>query len=57
LRSLRHARAELTFFQDVISYQRDIYLAFADHIKAFAAGGGWFSFLVSCDLATLRSAL
>jgi nickel/cobalt exporter len=31
--------------QIVIDIQRDIYLALAEHIKAFAAGGGWASFL------------
>ncbi|RUL99306.1 hypothetical protein EFR84_27030 [Rhizobium chutanense] len=25
--------------------QRDIYVAFADHIKSFASGSGWFAFL------------
>jgi ABC-type nickel/cobalt efflux system permease component RcnA len=32
-------------WQAVIDYQREIYLAFADHIKAFASGGGWLAFL------------
>ncbi|MBX4863753.1 ABC transporter permease [Rhizobium bangladeshense] len=34
------------FWQEIISYQREIYLAFADHIKAFASGGGWLAFLM-----------
>ncbi|MBY5441590.1 sulfite exporter TauE/SafE family protein [Rhizobium leguminosarum] len=32
-------------FQQIVDVQRDIYLAFAGHIKEFAAGGGWASFL------------
>ncbi|MCV9960334.1 sulfite exporter TauE/SafE family protein [Pararhizobium sp. BT-229] len=32
-------------WQFVIDIQRDIYLAFADHIKAFASGTGWSAFL------------
>jgi len=33
------------FWQSIIDYQREIYLAFAGHIKAFASGGGWMAFL------------
>ncbi|UVD59143.1 sulfite exporter TauE/SafE family protein [Rhizobium sp. Pop5] len=33
------------FWQAIIEYQREIYLAFAGQIKAFAAGGGWLPFL------------
>lgn len=33
--------------QIVIDIQRDIYLALAEHIKAFAAGGSWAAFLAS----------
>lgn len=32
-------------WQFVIHIQRDIYLGFADHIKAFASGTGWGSLL------------
>lgn len=32
-------------WQQIIEFQRDIYLLFAEHIKSFAAGGGWFAFL------------
>jgi ABC-type nickel/cobalt efflux system permease component RcnA len=32
-------------WQFIIDIQRDIYLAFADHIKAFASGTGWRAFL------------
>jgi nickel/cobalt transporter (NicO) family protein len=35
----------MMFWQEIVSYQREIYLAFADHIKAFASGGGWLAFL------------
>lgn len=32
--------------QDIIGFQREIYLAFADQIAAFARGGGWTAFLL-----------
>jgi len=32
-------------WQAIIDFQREIYLTFAGHIKAFAAGGGWLAFL------------
>lgn len=32
-------------WQFVVDIQRDIYLGFADHIKAFASGAGWRAFL------------
>ncbi|MDM9624982.1 ABC transporter permease [Rhizobium sp. S152] len=32
-------------FQQIIDIQREIYLTFAAHIKDYAAGGGWTSFL------------
>lgn len=32
--------------QTIIAFQRDIYLALSQHIQAFAAGGGWQSFLL-----------
>jgi ABC-type nickel/cobalt efflux system permease component RcnA len=32
-------------WQQIIEFQREIYLSFADHIKTFAAGGGWLAFL------------
>jgi hypothetical protein len=34
--------------QALIDIQRDIYLALAEHIKAFAAGGGWSASSPSC---------
>ncbi|WP_246048323.1 hypothetical protein [Hankyongella ginsenosidimutans] len=44
------------FLQDIVGFQRDIYLAFADHIKAFAAGGGWGAFLVYLPMGILFGA-
>jgi ABC-type nickel/cobalt efflux system permease component RcnA len=35
----------MMLWQVIIDYQREIYLAFAEHIKAFAAGEGWLAFL------------
>lgn len=32
--------------QGIFTFQREIYLALSQHIQAFAAGGGWDSFLV-----------
>ncbi|PDT27212.1 ABC transporter permease [Rhizobium sp. L9] len=32
-------------WQQIVEFQREIYLAFADHIKSFAGGGGWLAFL------------
>src|SRR3954451_3721229 len=32
-------------FQQVVTIQRDIYLALAQQIKLLAAGGGWLAFL------------
>lgn len=32
--------------QNIITFQRDIYFALSQHIQAFAAGGGWSSFLL-----------
>ncbi|EJJ29718.1 nickel/cobalt transporter [Rhizobium sp. CF142] len=32
-------------WQTIIDFQREIYLTFAGHIKALAAGGGWLAFL------------
>ncbi|AWM28709.1 hypothetical protein AOX55_00005934 (plasmid) [Sinorhizobium fredii CCBAU 25509] len=34
--------------QAIVDTQRDIYLAFAEHIKTFANGGGWTAFFASC---------
>lgn len=44
------------FLQDIVSFQREIYLAFAEHIKAFAAGGGWNAFLVYLPMGILFGA-
>lgn len=43
--------------QIVIDIQRDIYLALADHIKAFAAGGGWGAFLAFLPLGIVFGAV
>jgi ABC-type nickel/cobalt efflux system permease component RcnA len=43
-------------FQDIVGFQREIYLAFADHIKAFAAGGGWNAFLLYLPMGILFGA-
>ena len=40
-------------FQALIDIQRDIYLALAEHIKAFAAGGGWPAFLAFLPLGVV----
>nr|WP_313533785.1 sulfite exporter TauE/SafE family protein [Brucella anthropi] len=44
------------FLADIISFQRETYLAFAEHIKAFAAGGGWSAFLVYLPMGILFGA-
>jgi nickel/cobalt transporter (NicO) family protein len=43
--------------QIVIDIQRDIYLALAEHIKAFAAGGGWAAFLGFLPLGVVFGAV
>jgi nickel/cobalt exporter len=43
--------------QFVVDIQRDIYLALADHIKAFAAGGGWGAFLAFLPLGIVFGAV
>ena len=42
--------------QDLISFQREIYLAFADQITAFANGGDWRAFLVYLPMGILFGA-
>lgn len=42
--------------QDLISFQREIYLAFANQITAFANGGGWGAFLVYLPMGILFGA-
>ena len=44
------------WLQDIVGFQREIYLAFAEHIKAFAAGGGWSAFLVYLPMGILFGA-
>ena len=43
--------------QIVIDIQRDIYLALAEHIKAFAAGGSWSAFLAFLPLGVVFGAV
>jgi nickel/cobalt exporter len=43
--------------QIVIDIQRDIYLALAEHIKAFAAGGSWGAFLAFLPLGVVFGAV
>lgn len=42
--------------QDLISFQREIYLAFANQINAFANGGGWSAFLIYLPMGILFGA-
>jgi nickel/cobalt transporter (NicO) family protein len=44
-------------FQALIDIQRDIYLALAEHIKMFAAGGGWSAFLAFLPLGVVFGAV
>lgn len=43
--------------QAVIDIQRDIYLAFAEHIKTFANGGGWAAFLTFLPMGIVFGAV
>lgn len=45
------------FLQDIVIIQRDIYLAFAGQIKAYAAGGGWNAFLLYLPMGILFGAV
>ncbi|KJF70704.1 ABC transporter permease [Agrobacterium rhizogenes] len=44
-------------FQQIVDVQREIYLAFAGHIKEFAAGGGWASFLAFLPMGVVFGAV
>lgn len=44
------------WLQDIVGLQREIYLAFAAHIKAFATGGGWSAFLIYLPMGILFGA-
>ncbi|WP_371349248.1 nickel/cobalt transporter [Ancylobacter sp. IITR112] len=44
------------WMQDIISLQREIYLAFANQITAFANGGGWSAFLIYLPMGILFGA-
>jgi len=41
----------------IVEFQRDIYLAFADHIKAFAQGTGWTAFLAFLPMGVVFGAV
>lgn len=43
-------------FLFIASFQREIYLAFAEHIKAFASGGGWNALLIYLPMGILFGA-
>jgi hypothetical protein len=43
--------------QIVVDIQRDIYLALAEHIKAFAVGGGWAAFRAFLTLGIVFGAV
>ncbi len=40
-------------FPWIVDFQRDIYFAFADHIKAFAGSGSWIAFLAFLPMGIL----
>ncbi|PLU77225.1 ABC transporter permease [Sinorhizobium medicae] len=43
--------------QAIVDIQRDIYLAFAEHIKTFANGGGWAAFLAFLPMGIVFGAV
>ena len=43
--------------QAIVDIQRDIYLAFAEHIKTFANGGGWTAFLAFLPMGIVFGAV
>ncbi len=44
-------------WQAIIDFQRELYLTFAGHIKAFAAGGGWLAFLAFLPMGIVFGAI
>ncbi|MBX4934807.1 ABC transporter permease [Rhizobium bangladeshense] len=44
-------------FQQIVDIQREIYLTFAGHIKDYAAGGGWQSFLAFLPMGIVFGAV
>lgn len=46
----------MELFQGIVSLQREIYLAFAQQIRAFADGGGWSAFLLYLPMGILFGA-
>ncbi len=47
----------IAIMQGLVDIQRDIYLTFADTIRAFAAGGGWFEFATFLPMAIVFGAV
>lgn len=45
------------FMQGLVDIQRNIYLTFADTIRAFAAGGGWFELATFLPMAIVFGAV
>lgn len=43
--------------QDIVSLQREIYQAFADQIRTFAAGGGWAAYFAYLPMGILFGAV
>ncbi|RVG03265.1 nickel/cobalt transporter [Sinorhizobium meliloti] len=43
--------------QAIVDIQREIYLAFAEHIKTFANGGGWTTFLAFLPMGVVFGAV
>jgi nickel/cobalt exporter len=43
--------------QDIFNFQREIYQAFADQIRTFAAGGGWGAFLAYLPMGIVFGAV
>lgn len=46
----------MNLLPDIVGFQRGVYLAFAEHIKAFADGGGWGALLVYLPMGILFGA-
>lgn len=47
----------IAIMQGLVEIQRDIYLTFADTIRAFAAGGGWFELATFLPMAIVFGAV
>ena len=44
------------WMQDIVGFQREIYLAFAQQIQSVSHGGGWSAFLVYLPMGVLFGA-